>query len=161
MSPIEFLDLETQIYGRLSFIILLNYAYDHSHNIISSVSKPELFTESKYLNLANNAIFQLNLLTYDKDNSTGIYNNKTQYKSLFDVINYTSTPMGRRLLKQNICRPLIDQEQIQCRYDFIQQILINNIYQKIETLLIGINDIERSNRKINLGSINPSELFNE
>ena len=61
--------------------------------------------------------------------------------------------MGRRLLKQNICRPLIDHVDIQCRYDFIQQISINNIYQKIETLLIGINDIERSNRKIKLCSI--------
>ena len=30
---------------------------------------------------------------------TNIYNNKCNYKSLFDILNKTSTSMGKRLLK--------------------------------------------------------------
>ena len=163
LSPIEYLDLENLTYGRLSFIILLNYAYDHSHNIIANIDKPELYTESKYLNLGNNAMFQLNLVTFDKDNLTGIYNEKTQYKSLFDVLNKTSTPMGRRYLKQNLTQPLNNSTQIQIRYNFINQIAQNDIWLEIEKRLIGINDIERFSRKINLGIINPIDftLFNK
>ena len=158
LTPIEYLDLENLTYGRLSFIILLNYAYDHSHNIIANLDKPELYSDLKYLNLGNNAIFQLNLLTFDKDNLTNIYNEKTQYKSLFDVLNKTSTPMGRRLLKNSISQPLLNINCIKTRYNFINK--IKNNYKDIEEKLIGINDIERANRKISLGIINPIDLYN-
>jgi DNA mismatch repair protein MutS len=148
LTPIEYLDLENINFGRLSFIILLNYAYDHSHNIINNIAKPELYTESKYLNLGNNAIFQLNLLTTNQNE-----------KSLFDIINKTSTPMGRRMLKYSIAQPLINHKTILDRYNFIKLIMINNKWEDIEKRLIGINDIERLNRKINLLIINPNDLY--
>jgi DNA mismatch repair protein MutS len=160
LTPIEYLNLERLIYGRLSFIILLNYAYDHSHNIISNIAKPELYSENKYLNLGNNAIFQLNLLTFDKNNITNIYNDKTKYKSLFDVINKTTTPLGRRLLKHSLSQPLVNINQIQKRYNFISYIIKDDIYLEIEKILIGINDIEKLSRKINLSMISPMELYN-
>ncbi len=159
LSPIEYLDLENLTYGRLSFILLLNYAYDHSHNIINNILKPELYNNSSYLNLGNNAIFQLNLITFDKDNISNMYNDKTQFKSLFDVLNKTSTPMGRRMLKQNISQPLINPIEIQTRYDFIEQLLKDNRWEEIEKRLIGINDIERFSRKIILNIINPLDFY--
>lgn len=160
LSPIEYLDLEQLTYGRLSFIILLNYAYDHSHNIINNIDKPELFNESKYLNLGNNAMFQLNLLTFDRDNLTNMYNEKTQYKSLFDVLNKTSTPMGRRLLKHNLSQPLVSVSEIESRYTFIDQLMKNNKWEEVKQKLVGINDIERYSRKISLNIINPIDFYN-
>ena len=160
LTPIEYLDLENLTYGRLSFIILLNYSYDHSHNIINNIHKPELYNESKYLNLGNNALIQLNLITFDKDNITNLYNEKTQYKSLFDVINKTSTPMGRRLLKANLSQPLVDVKQIEARYEFIRKLINDKLYEEIERKLIGINDIEKMSRKIYLKLINPIDLYN-
>lgn len=87
-----------------------------------------------------------------------MYNEKTQYKSLFDVLNTTSTPMGRRLLKSSIAQPLLNINSIKTRYNFINK--IRNNYKDIEDKLIGINDIERANRKISLGIINPTDLYN-
>ena len=153
LTAIEYLDLEHINFGRLSFIILLNYAYDHSHNIINNIAKPELYVESKYLNLGNNAIFQLNLI------STTDNTDKIKYKSLFDILNKTSTPMGRRMLKQNIAQPLINQEHIIDRYNMLRLLMDNNNWEQIENRLIGINDIERFNRKINLKIINPNDLY--
>jgi len=160
LTPIEFLDLDKLMYGRLSFIILLNYAYDHSHNIINNIDKPDLYNNLKYLQLGNNAIFQLNLLMYDKDNLTGIYDNSTQYKSLFDVLNKTSTAMGRRMLKFNLAQPLINAHKIKTRYTFINKLLEKNYYDEIEKKLIGISDIEKLNRKIKLNIIHPLDFFN-
>jgi DNA mismatch repair protein MutS len=160
LTPIEYLDLENLSYGRISFILLLNYAYDHSHNIINNISRPEIYNDIKFLDLGNNAISQLNLINVDKNNITGIYNEKTHYKSLFDVLNKTSTPMGRRMLKENLSRPLIDINEINIRYNFISEILSTNFWEKIELGLIGINDIERYSRKITLGILNPSDFFN-
>jgi DNA mismatch repair protein MutS len=158
LSPIEYLDLESLSYGRLSFIILLNYAYDHSHNIISKIAKPDLHSNDKFLNLGNNAMFQLNLFTFDKDNVSNIYNDKTQFKSLFDVLNKTSTPMGRRMLKQNMTQPLLSIQQIKSRYEVISQLMKDDKWLNIEQRLIGINDIERLSRKIDLGIINPIDF---
>jgi len=158
LTPIEYLDLENLSYGRLSFIILLNYAYDHSHNIISKIAKPELYSESKFLNLGNNAMFQLNLFTFDKDNMSNIYSDKTQFKSLFDVLNKTSTAMGRRMLKQNMAQPLVCVQQIKSRYDTITQLINQDKWAEIEHRLIGINDIERLSRKIDLNVINPNDF---
>ena len=159
LTPIEYLDLERLSFGRLSFVILLNYAYDHSHNIINNLHKPTIYNDNKYLNLGNNAIFQLNLLTFDKENMSGMYNEKTQFKSLFDILNKTSTPMGRRLLKQNLAQPLVSSNQLQIRYNFISDLMTNNRWLEIEQRLIGINDIERHTRKISLGIINPIDLY--
>ena len=154
LTPIEYLDLENINFGRLSFIILLNYAYDHSHNIINNIAKPEIYTNSKFLNLGNNAIYQLNLLTTHTET-----NERTKFKSLFDVINKTSTPMGRRMLKQNLAQPLINKLDIESRYQIISKLLRNDRWEQIESKLIGINDIERLSRKINLQIINPTDLY--
>ena len=159
LSPIENLDLENYTYARLSFIILLNYAYDHNHSIINNIHKPEIYNNDRYLTLGNNSIFQLNLLTFDKNNMTGIYTEKTQYKSLFDVLNKCITPMGRRFLKDSICKPLINIEEINLRYYLIEKLIENNLWETIQNNLSGINDIEKLCRKIYLNIINPSELY--
>ena len=160
LTPIEYLNLENLMYGRLAFIILLNYAYDHSHNIINNLHKPELYNENKFLNLGNNAICQLNLITFDKTNISGLYNQKTNIKSLFDLLNKTSTAMGNRFLKENLTQPLVDINKIESRYKLIKELMNNNMWNIIEQKLIGINDIERITRKINLNIINPTEFYN-
>lgn len=159
LSPIEFLDLEHLTYARLSFIILLNYAYDHSHQIINRLAKPDLFSDSKYLNLGNNALFQLNLITFDRTNQLSTYAQSTQFKSLFDVLDKTSTPMGRRLLKQNLAQPLVNSSEIQIRYDFINMLRNLGQIKQIEQLLSNISDIERYNRRMILGTLNPTDLY--
>lgn len=159
LTPIEYLDLEKTTYGRLAFILLLDYAYDHSHDIINSILKPTIYDEHKFLLLGNNAIFQLNLLTCDDKNMSGIYENKTRYRSLFDVINKTSTPMGMRFLQQNLTQPSINVSELQRRYNFINKLLVNNQWKEIEKRFVGINDIEKFNRKIDLKIIHPLDLY--
>ena len=52
--------------------------------------------------LYNNSVYQLNLITENSSSK----NIKLKYKSLFDVINYTSTPFGQRLLKDRLLNPI-------------------------------------------------------
>ena len=35
LSPIEYIDMEKLLYARLSFIILLDFAYKHNENLIN------------------------------------------------------------------------------------------------------------------------------
>ena len=154
-TPIEYLDLEKVSYARLSFIILLDFAYKHNENLVNSLDKPNLFTNNKHLILGNNAIFQLNLL---ENNSIEISNIK--FKCLFDVINQTSTAIGRRFLKHSICQPLNDKNIIELRYNCIDELIKNDLYLTLEKHLGYISDIEKLARKIFLAFIHPYEFFN-
>lgn len=159
LSPIEYLDLENKEYGRLSFIILLSYAYDHSHNIINNLNKPIFYEDNKHLYLGNNAIYQLNLITFDKNNQTGLFSNKVSIKSVFDLINKTSTAIGHRFLKENLCNPLNNIDLILERYNIINILIEKKEENNIDKLLFNIYDIEKLYRKISLLIINPIEFY--
>ena len=59
LSVIEYLDLERKHFGLISYIVLLDFAYEHNTDIILKIEKPEILDESKYLTLTNNTINQL------------------------------------------------------------------------------------------------------
>jgi hypothetical protein len=62
MTPIEHIDMEKLLYARLSFILLLDFAYKHNENLINDLDKPKVFENEKHLIMGNNAIYQLNVL---------------------------------------------------------------------------------------------------
>jgi DNA mismatch repair protein MutS len=159
---IQYLDLENKIYGRITFCILIDYVYEYNPNIIKKLIKPELYDQSNILNLANNAIYQLNLLTYDNNNISGLYNNKVIYKSVFDVLNKTSTPMGKRLLKEMLIQPKTDINMINKYYSIIEKMMLlpKNELEKLSNDLEKILDLERLLRKLSLKVLHPLDLFN-
>ena len=154
LVPIEYIDMEKLIYARTSLIILLDFAYKHNENLINDLDKPKIFENDKHLILGNNAIYQLNIL------ESGLDTGSSKFKSLFDVINNTSTAMGRRFLKSSIIQPLNDTKEIQTRYDSIEELLKDDLYINLEKQLSTILDIERLGRKLFLCYIQPYELAN-
>lgn len=156
LCPLEYLNIDKLIYGTISFIFLLNYAYQQNNKIIYNLDVPKLIENEKYLTLGNNATMQLNIIESD------IYDfpNGTKYKSIFDVINNTSTPIGRRYLKKRLLMPLTNVDELRNSYDNIEEFIKDKIYITIETILKEISDIERLYRKIILKTINPHEFYN-
>ena len=152
LKAYEYLDLERMDYARLSYIILLNHIYQYSEILIKSISKPVIICNDKYLNLDTTTISQLNI-TNNKTISI-----KTKYTSLFDVINFTSTAMGRRLLKQNILNPIVSVSELNKKYDMIYDLIIDNKYKNYLNYLSEMNDLERIHRKMLLELLNPYEI---
>lgn len=158
LSPIEYLNMEKNIYSRMSFIILLQYAYDHKESIINNLKSPEYYKGQRHLHLGNNAIYQLNVLT--PTDSGYLFNRDCKFKSLYDVINKTSTCMGKRYLKDCLLNPIINADELNKRYDLIEKMMINYYYLEAEDILKNIMDIERRHRLIALGSLHPFEFSN-
>lgn len=160
LSALEYLDLERKPYATISFIALLDFAYQHNENIINNLFKPSIFKSSKHLILGNNATIQLNVF---ENNSLESFSN-CRYKSLFDVVNNTSTAMGRRYLKYILSTPLIDAQELRTRYDCIEEALAEynheELYITLEDNLKCILDLERLNRKVSLNIIHPFEFAN-
>jgi len=80
--------------------------------------------------------------------------------SLLDSIDFTLTPMGKRLLKKWISYPLIDKEEIEKRLNGIEEFLNNLITRsEIRKILKGITDLSKINSKIALNLALPSHLL--
>lgn len=64
--------------------------------------------------------------------------------TLFEIVDGALTPMGSRMIKKWIMRPLVKQQAITQRQDAIQQLLSNMVVSKqLEQLLSELGDIER------------------
>ena len=162
LSPIEYLDLENKPAALVSFMSLLQFCYEHNENIVQKIRKPEFWESQKYLILENNAIQQLNLVPCGDGNIV----NNSRYNSLFSIICNTSTAIGKRFLRDRLLMPILDVNELRTRYDLIELFLEKEEeldiykYSLVEKMLIGINDIERLHRKMNLCMLHPSEFFN-
>lgn len=155
-SAIEVLQLEQKIYAIVSLMIALRYISEHNVLLLKNLSHPDIYIYNKHLILGNNAIEQLNVLD---SNNLEFYNQK--FKSVFDVINKTSTPMGRRFLKENLLNPMSQENKsiLIKRYDYISDLLQDKLYLKIKEELKNIYDIERLHRRMAMGIITPYEFY--
>ncbi len=80
-------------------------------------------------------------------------------KTLLDVIDSTTTPMGSRLLKRWILLPLKDQKPIEERYAAVADFVMNEtLSNAVAHHLKQIGDLERVLSKISIKKISPREL---
>ena len=153
LSPIEYLDLEKYPFSLISYIALLNFAYEHDETIITKIEKPDIWICEKHLILSNNAINQLNVVS--NKNESGY---SGRYDSLFNVLNKVSTSMGRRLLRDRLLNPIVNEIKLNKRYDLIEIMINENKYQEFDKNLNKIIDIERYHRKLSLGLLQPYDI---
>ncbi len=79
--------------------------------------------------------------------------------TLFSILDQTQTPMGGRLLKQWVNRPLKKLEQIQARLSAVKELVANEaVRRKLNDELSTIGDLERLIAKIATGRANPREV---
>lgn len=145
LSPIEHLNLELLSYGRTSFIYLLNFCNEHDPTSISKISEPSINFDSNNLVLHNNAIYQLGIITQSSFE-----------KSLFDIINKTSTSIGSRLLRMQLLNPSCNSSYIVSMLDSVEK--MKPVVSVYENHLKHVGDLEKLHRKARLSKIHPSEI---
>lgn len=74
------------------------------------------------------------------------------------VMDRTATPMGSRLLRRWINRPLRAHGEIKTRLAIVHSLIASSLYSNIHTLMRGIGDIERILSRIALRSARPRDL---
>ena len=80
--------------------------------------------------------------------------------SLLSILDNTETPMGARLLRQLIKKPLLSVEQIEKRQDAIQAFLDNpSLMELLGNLLTHVRDLERLMMKVCSGYASPRDLI--
>jgi DNA mismatch repair protein MutS len=149
------LDLSKYNYGRLAYILLIQYC--HENNGPTENLEPPLinqFTQEKKLVLTHNAAICLEVIATRKK--------KNEINSLFSIVDNTTTHLGTRCLEYLLLNPMSDKEEIEKYYNMVDE--FSNTYNdellwlNIEKRLMGLPDISRLQRKIELKIITSKEI---
>ncbi|CAD0222673.1 DNA mismatch repair protein MutS [Chryseobacterium sp. JV274] len=122
---------------------------DTHHNLLAHITKLQIIPQEDYLMMDNFTLRNLEI----------VYPSNPQGKSLLDIIDKTSTPMGGRLLRRRIILPLKSVDEIMRRLSLID-FLNENDHLKYEIcqLLRSISDLDRLMGKLAAEKISPKEL---
>ncbi len=156
LSGIEYVHLERYTDTVTALVLGIQWLYDHDHGIIERLKIPQLYEYHKHLILYHNAAYQLNLVPLGSSSGSASSSASSKYRSLYDIINKTSTAMGRRLLKHHLLNPVTDREILEERYQKVEWMAA--YYKDLEKQLNMIGDIERLHRKMALRMLNPQDF---
>jgi DNA mismatch repair protein MutS len=145
LSIFEYLQLDNKPDLTLSYLHLLQFAYDHDPLIISKINKPSLEIIQTHLTLNSDAQIELNIFNKDKP-------------SIFSIINKTNTKFGERRLKYRLFHPIYCVDTLNKRYNNISYFI--DKHKDIKKQLSNILDIEKYIRRLYIYSLQPHSFAN-
>ena len=122
---------------------------DTHHALIQHITKIQVIPQEDYLMMDNFTLRNLEI----------VYPSNPQGKSLLDIIDRTSTPMGGRLLRRRLILPLKSFTEISRRLDLIEFLnKEDSLKYEILQLLKSISDLDRLIGKLAAEKISPKEI---
>ena len=129
--------------------VILQYLADTEHRDINHVSSLTRLDEEKYVWLDRFTIRNLELIYAQFEGGV----------PLIDILDYTYTPMGARLLRKWMVLPLKEKKPIEERLDTVEMFLKDeDILTDLSQVLKPIGDLERLVSKVAVRRISPREL---
>ena len=151
ISNIESLGLENEDSSICALSMILKHIQETQLMEPTHIKKPARRNLNSNMILDRATIRNLELV----NNS---YGNGIQ-SSLFSVIDYTSTQMGKRLLYSWILNPLIEKKKIDERLNIVEMFLSDtDVLNSTKEILSQVSDIERIVGKIGLERVNGRDI---
>ena len=131
---------------------VLAYIWENMKDGFPKFEKIDIYELSEYVALDVHTRKNLEL--------TETLREKNKYGSLLWAIDKTTTSMGARLLKNWICQPLKNKEQIKERQATVRTLVENSSARfDFESLFKDISDIQRLSSKMSNNSANPRDFI--
>ena len=136
--------------GILACGSILHYLDETQHKQLAHITKINQIIDNTYVWMDQFTVSNLEL----------IQSNSKEGKSLIEIIDHTSTPMGARKLKRWLIHPILDINQLNFRHNTIEEILnTQNLLLNLESELKSFSDLERIMAKVVTYKITPRELI--
>jgi DNA mismatch repair protein MutS len=130
---------------------LLAYLQETQKTVLKNFKTVKVLQKDTHLILDSLTLRNLEILKNMRDN--------TKQGSLLSVFQNAQTPMGGRLLRNWLVRPLIDVNEISNRHDAVESLVNDTITRKeLLSLLRGIADIERILGRVSYRSASPRDI---
>ena len=128
---------------------ILHYLEETQHSNLSHITNINQIIDKDFVWMDRFTMTNLELLS--SNSKDGI--------SLINVIDFTSTPMGGRMLKRWIIHPILDLKELEFRHQCVAYFVKNNNdLDQVCTILKSFSDLERIMAKVATSKISPREL---
>ncbi len=135
--------------GLLACGSILHYLDETQHKKLEHITKINQIIDSNHVWMDQFTVANLEL----------IYSNSKEGKSLIDIIDNTSSPMGARMLKRWLIHPLLDLKKLNFRHSSVDEIIKNkDLLFSLQSELRSLSDLERIIAKVVTFKITPREL---
>ncbi len=142
--------VEQQESGVIAAGAALHYLAETHHDKIKHITKLARLDEEDYVWLDRFTIRNLEMFTPSAEDGT----------SLLEVIDKTSSPMGSRLLKKWLVLPLKHKKSIEERHSVVEAFISDDdLFDKLNSHIEEMGDLERLITKVSTGRIAPRELL--
>lgn len=148
ISIIDALNIERYNLARIAFCCAIQFAYEHNADIIKELNEPIILNNNKIMTIEYNSSLQLNIVSSNQND-----------KPLSDILNRCVTSFASRAFKERLLNPIIDTCAINKRYDEIDFMLKDNLYENISKKLSNIIDLERIKRRLIINKFNPQDWY--
>jgi len=130
--------------------VLIDYLKETQKNELKHIGKISILSDDKFMQIDDSSVRNLEIF-YNRNGSLE--------GSLIWVLDQTKTPMGGRMLKQWIRKPLQDKAEIDKRLERVDFFTNNSSeLRKVREILDRIFDIERLLSRLSLGTGNARDL---
>ncbi|MHA1700597.1 MAG: DNA mismatch repair protein MutS [Promethearchaeota archaeon] len=124
---------------------LIIYLQQQQRSLLSNINASNHQVPSRYMQIDHHTIRNLEILQNFADGGPR--------GTLFELCSRTSTPMGCRLMKKTLLRPLLDIDAINDRLNFVEYLTRDLLlHENFKDALSGIGDLERLISRINYSS---------
>jgi DNA mismatch repair protein MutS len=132
---------------------LLGYLQITQKSTVNHIRKIELLSDTTHMVLDKSTMINLELFSTIREHDTKA--------TLLTVLDQTITAMGGRLLKEWICKPLIEKEEIEKRQNTVAYFHKHTTgMDSLREILTQVTDIERLVSRLSVGLGNARDLRN-
>lgn len=131
---------------------ILHYVHEELHLPIDHIQSLKAEAQEGYLQIDRTTQKHLELFSFSDPQS--------KHLSLIDILDETKTPMGGRLLKNWLARPLLDLNTIHNRQEGIAQLLAQEACARsLRVHLSQIHDLQRLLMRVEMRSASPRDFI--
>ena len=152
VNSLEGLGLGDYDCGVLASGALMKYLYETQKNSLSHMTSIQPYSTGKFMILDSSTRRNLELVETLRE--------KSKRGSLLWVLDKTKTAMGARMLRSFVEQPLVEKEEIEARYDAIEELNQRGIdREELREYLNPVYDLERLLTRITYQTANPRDLI--
>jgi DNA mismatch repair protein MutS len=133
-----------------SLCFLIDFIDKHNPALIKNIDFPCFENINAKLILANHSLKQLNMISDQRHNG--------KLGCVANFLNNCITNAGKRKFNYDLLHPICDNTILNASYDVTEHLIKTQFYKTIREYLLNVRDIEKIDRKLVLGKIEPRDF---
>ncbi len=132
-----------------AFCYLMDFVQEHNPNLVRKISMPMFQNTSDRVVLANHTLKQLNMI-----------GDGGKLSSVHSLLNKCQTPMGKRLIHQQMTTPTFNEQWLNREYEMTHVLLQNyHLVDLFRKQLSSVKDLDKIARQLIVRKLYPASIY--